>query len=68
VVGAKTDDEHDRALDGQIDGQGDESAPDEPYRPSLPVVCDIGQFPEHDGGRPDLDQTVQAEAGESDGS
>ena len=68
VVGVKACDEHDRALDTEINSQGDKGATDEPHRPSLARLGNVGQFPEHNRRGTDLDQTVEAKASKRDRS
>ena len=62
------DDEDDRALDAQVDGQADEGEPDHPHRPALPFFAYVRQFPQDDGGCANLNQAVQPESGECNGS
>ena len=62
------DDEDDRALDAQVDGQTDKCEPDQPQRSILPFFAYICQLPENDRGSANLNQAVQPESGKGNGS
>jgi hypothetical protein len=60
--------EYDAGLHGEVDGQQPEGGPDQAERATLPVPAAARQFPDHHGGRADLDERVEAESGEGDGA
>jgi hypothetical protein len=57
--------QHHGRLHEKVNGQGGKRTPDQPQAAPLPISPSAGQFPDHHRGRPDLDQGVQAEPGQS---
>ena len=60
----KSNGKNDRALDRQIEGQGDEGDADHSHRSMLSRPCGFGKFPKDNRRGTDFDDTVEAETGE----
>jgi hypothetical protein len=56
--------QHHGGLRQQVDGEGSERVPDQPQAVPLALPAGSGQLPDHDRGGADLDQGVEAEAGQ----